>query len=85
MERWVDPIPGLKRQLAEEVVRLADGWSQSWAAWGMRLPRSRVSALRHGKLENISLERLILCLSHMRYRVEITIVRESPPSRRPLG
>ena len=82
MDKWVDPIPGLKRQLADEVLRLSHGWSQSWAAWAMHVPRARVSALRAGKLENISLERLILCLSRMGYRAEIKIVREPPTLHR---
>jgi predicted XRE-type DNA-binding protein len=84
MDQWVDPIPGLKRQLADEVLRLSDGWSQSWAAFAMHLPRSRASALRRGKLENISLERQVLCLSRIGYRTEFTLVRE-PPKRGRLG
>ena len=82
MEQWVDPVPGLKRQLADEIRRLTDGWSQSWAAWAMHLPRSRVSDLRRGRLHTISLERLVLCLSRLGYRAEIALVRESPKKAR---
>lgn len=80
MEKWVDPIPALKRQLADEVLRELDGWSQSWGAWKGFIPRSRISNLRRGHLHQVSLERLILCLSRLGYRTEITLVKE-PPKR----
>lgn len=84
MERWVDPVPGLKRQLADEVLRLSHGWSQQWAAHAMYMPRSRVSDLRRGRLDTVSLERLVLALSRMGYRTEFTLIRE-PPKRGRLG
>jgi predicted XRE-type DNA-binding protein len=70
-----DPTPALKRQLADKVVELLDGWSNTWASWGARLPRSRVSELRRGNLDNVSLERLVRCLAELGYKVEITVTR----------
>jgi predicted XRE-type DNA-binding protein len=73
--KWVDPVPALKRRVADELLSLTDGWSQSWAAWYMDCPQSRVSDLRRGHLERMSLERMIRCLSHLGRAVEITTTR----------
>ena len=73
--RWVDPVPELKRQLGQELVREMEGASQVWAAWGTHLARSRISEIRRGNLDNVSLERLIHALSYSGYVVEIRIER----------
>lgn len=73
MKEWVDPIPDLKRQVADEVLKLIDGWSRSWGAWRVRLSASRISEMRRGNLSNVSLELLIRCLSRRGLRVEIVI------------
>ena len=75
MRQAPDPIPALKRQLADKVVELLDGWSNTWAAWGAYLPRSRVSELRQGKLDNVSLDRLVRCLAQLDHKVEVTVTR----------
>jgi predicted XRE-type DNA-binding protein len=75
MPHWVDPVPALKRRIAEEVLILSEGWSQTWAASFMQVPQGRVSELRRGDLSHMSLERLIQCLSHLGRDVEITTVR----------
>ena len=80
MRRGVDPMPALKRQLADKVVELLDGWSNTWAAWDAHLARSRVSELRRGKLDNVSLDRLVRCLAQLGHTVEITVTRN--PKRR---
>lgn len=75
MPRWVDPLPGLKRRVADEILILMDGWSQSFAASFMHVSQSRVSDLRRGNLERISLDRLVQCLSRLDRRIEITTTR----------
>jgi predicted XRE-type DNA-binding protein len=73
MADWVDPVPALKRQLADEVLALSDGQSQTWAAWALHLSRARVSELRNGRLDNVSLECLVRCLSRRGHIVEVQI------------
>jgi predicted XRE-type DNA-binding protein len=75
MTRWVDPIPALKRRIADEILILTEGWSQTFAASYMQASQARVSELRHGDLSNISLERLVQCLSRCGRDVELTTVR----------
>lgn len=78
-----DPVPALKRQLARQLLRSCDGLSQSWAAWAMHVSRARVSELRRENLENVSLELLVRCLSHLGYRIDITLTREPRKPVRP--
>ena len=73
MAQSSDPIPDLKRRLADELVALMDGWSQTWAAWGTHLSASRISEIRRGNLDNVSLERLIQALSFLGHDVDIVI------------
>jgi len=54
-----DPIPALKRQLAEVIVARVRGWSQAHAACFLGTDQRRVSDLRHGRLDRFSLEQLI--------------------------
>jgi hypothetical protein len=63
--------------VADEIIVLVDGWSQNYAAWFMQIPQSRVSDLRRGRLETMSLERLLQCLSRLSRTIEITTTRAS--------
>jgi len=72
MPPWVDPVPALKRQLADEVLARIEGQSQMWAAWSMHLSRARVSEMRRGRLDRVSLEALVRSLSHLGREIEIT-------------
>ena len=54
-----DPIPALKRQLAALVVARVRGWSQAHAAYFLGTDQARVSDLRRGRLDRVSLEQLI--------------------------
>ena len=72
MPKWVDPLPALKRRVADEILVLIDGQSQTWAAWAMHSTQSRVSDLRRGRLDTMSLDRLVQCLSHLGRHVELT-------------
>jgi predicted XRE-type DNA-binding protein len=75
MRPWVDPIPEFKSQIAEELCLLTSHWTQANAAWHMHVSQSRISELRRGNLANISLEKLLQCLSHFSYELEIKSVR----------
>ena len=75
MPHWVDPIPALKRRIADELLILTEGWSQTLAASYMQVSQARVSELRRGNVSRVSLERLIQCLSHCGRDLEITTLR----------
>ena len=68
-----DPIDRLKNQLRDEIVRLVGGWGQMIAARRIGIDQPRMSDLRHGRLDRLSLERLIRCLALVDYRVDFTI------------
>lgn len=75
--RRVDPIPELKRQVADELLLLTRHMTQMRAGWAMHLSQSRVSEMRRGNLTNLSLEKLIQCLSHFGNEIEIKTSRAS--------
>lgn len=77
-----DPVPELKRQLAAELVRAIDGWTPGQLIYRIRIDQPRVSDLRRGRLERISLARLIRWLHGMNRVVELRIVKASPKLRR---
>ena len=60
-----DPIPALKRQLAQLVVARVRGWSQADAAFFLGTDQPRLSDLRRGRLERFSLEQLIRFVSRV--------------------
>lgn len=66
-----DPLPALKRRVADEILTILDGWSQTYAASFLNSTQSRVSDLRTGKLERFSLDRLVQLLSNLGRDVEI--------------
>jgi predicted XRE-type DNA-binding protein len=55
----VDPIPPLKQQLAQLLVKRLDGWSGEMAAELLGTDQPRVSDLRNGRLQRFSLDRLV--------------------------
>jgi predicted XRE-type DNA-binding protein len=57
--RTPDPIPALKKQLAQEIVDRLDGWDQVYAADFLGTDQPRMSDLRSGRLDRFSLEKLI--------------------------
>lgn len=71
--RGRDPIPELKLQLAEELVHAIHGWTPGQLVYRMRIDQPRVSDLRRGRLERISLERLIRWLVAMQRVVTISV------------
>lgn len=64
-----------KATLASKVNELLDsnGLSQSAAAQVLRMPQSKVSAIRNYKLRGISLERLMQALLSLNQQVEIVV------------
>jgi predicted XRE-type DNA-binding protein len=60
-----DPIPALKRQLAELIVARVRGWSQADAAHFLGTDQARMSDLRHARLDRFSLEQLIRFVSRV--------------------
>jgi len=83
--RHRDPIPDLKRQLAEELVRVIAGWTPGQLIYRMRIDQPRVSDLRRARLERISVERLVRWLHQMEQRVDVRVIdarRERLSNRR---
>jgi predicted XRE-type DNA-binding protein len=78
MRDYFDPIPDLKRQLAERLVAEIDGCSQTWAAWFTHLSASRISQIRRGNLDHVSLERLVQALTFLGRRVDIVVTGPNP-------
>jgi predicted XRE-type DNA-binding protein len=68
-----DPIPALKQQIAAALVEKLDGWTQPMAAELLQTDQPRVSDLRRGKLDRLSLEQLVRFASRLRATVSIDI------------
>ena len=77
-----DPIPALKQQVAAELVKQMADVSTSDIYFWIEIDQPRVSDLRRGRLERISLERLIRWLRRADHVVELT-VKPAPPRRMP--
>ena len=76
MLRRSDPIPALKQQLAAELIRASRGWSCFELAGRTGESFSRVSRVRNGRLDGISLEALVRMLRKMSKSVVVTVVAE---------
>lgn len=82
LSRMVDPIPALKEQLAAALVERLAGMSQEIAAGRAGITRQRIGDIRAGKLDDLSLQRLVRCLYKLGDQVEITIVPSGEVSMR---
>jgi len=71
--RTDDPIPELKRQLAQLIVERLDGWSQTYAAGFLGTDQPRLSNLRRGRLERFSLEQLVRFVGRVDGEVELRV------------
>jgi predicted XRE-type DNA-binding protein len=69
-----DPIPELKRLLADEIRRRIDGWRTADMAVRLGTDQPRLSDIRRGKLQRFSLETLVRFATHLRCRVELRVV-----------
>jgi predicted XRE-type DNA-binding protein len=76
LSRHVDPIPELKRQLNEELVRLMGNWTAFELYTEMRIDQPRISDLRRRKLKRFSLEMLIRLLKRLDHSVQLTVVKD---------
>jgi predicted XRE-type DNA-binding protein len=68
-----DAIPALKRHLAQQLVKRLDGWSQTDAAALVGTDQPRISDLRRGRLDRISLEQLIRLLGRVGGSIELQV------------
>jgi len=68
-----DPVPRLKQQLAQLLVERVAGWSQTYAADLLGTDQPRVSDLRRGRLDRISLEQLIRLLGRVGGSIELKV------------
>jgi predicted XRE-type DNA-binding protein len=75
--RFSDPVPALKRRVADEILLLLDGWTQEYAADFMGATQSRMSELRNGKLERFSLDRLVRYLARLGREIEIVTTKRA--------
>lgn len=72
----MDPVEKLKRQLAAELARAIEGWTPGELIYRMNIDQPRVSDLRCGRLERISVARLVRWLDEMGYVVRISVGRD---------
>ena len=73
-----DPIPALKRVLADVIVSTVDCLGTTIAARVLDIDSARMSDLRYGRVERFSVERLIRLLAMVDRRVELTVVNLGP-------
>ena len=73
-----DPIPALKRQLADALLELIAPVCQGVAAGVLVIEQPRISDLAHGRLERFSLQRLIRLLSRGGRTVTINVRVDGP-------
>ena len=68
-----DPVPDLKRLLADEIRRRIEGWRTADVAVHLGTDQPRLSDIRRGKLQRFSLETLIRFATRLRCRVELRV------------
>ena len=68
-----DSIPALKRHLAQQLVGRLEGWSQTDAAALVGTDQPRISDLRRGRLDRISLEQLVRLLGRVGGSIEVQV------------
>jgi predicted XRE-type DNA-binding protein len=68
-----DAVPTLKRQLAQQLVGRVEGWSQTYAAALLGTDQPRISDLRRGRLDRISLEQLVRFIGRVGGSIELQI------------
>jgi predicted XRE-type DNA-binding protein len=77
-----DPIAGMKRQLIDEILHIAERLNFFIAAALFEIDPSRLSDLRHGRGARFSVEWLIRLLGRLGRSVELNIVTVDRPERR---
>ena len=74
----MDPIEHVKQDLARALVHAIDGWTPGQLIYRMSIDQPRVSDLRRGRLERISVARLIRWLDAMGYDVRVAVEPGKP-------
>jgi predicted XRE-type DNA-binding protein len=77
-----DPIPALKRRLANEILMLADLTNMHVAARRFGIDVARMSDLRNDRIARFSVERLIRILATVDRRVDVNVVATTSGSIR---
>jgi predicted XRE-type DNA-binding protein len=75
-----DAVPALKRHLAQQLVGRLEGWSQTDAAALVGTDQPRISDLRRGRLDRLSLEQLVRFLGRVGGSIELQVSWRSRPS-----
>jgi len=73
-----DPIPALKRQLADEIIASVARINRTIAASVLLIDEARMSDLRHGRIARFSVERLIRLLAIVDRQVTLQILNVGP-------
>jgi predicted XRE-type DNA-binding protein len=68
-----DPVPALKRHLAQQLIQRLEGWSQTDAAGLIGTDQPRISDLRRGHLDRFSLEQLVRFLGRVGGSIEVQV------------
>ena len=77
-----DPVLSAKQALAGEILARIQGKQHFAAIVQLGTSQSRVSRLKHGKLESFSIETLITFLARLGQRVELRVTAAPAPPRR---
>ena len=72
-----DPVPALKRQLAEHVLAITSGWSQWEIGVFLGLDQPRMSDLRNGRERRFTIDRLVKMLDRLSYDVHADVRHRS--------
>lgn len=73
-----DPVPALKRQLADAIVAIANQTNFHVAAPALGIDTARLSDLRRGRVNRFSIDRLIRILAVVDRRVDAKVVTVGP-------
>jgi predicted XRE-type DNA-binding protein len=73
----------LKRQLVAELCAIIDGWDQYHAGSMLGIRQPRVSALRHGRIQGFSSDRLLLMVANCHYDIEVVLREMRAPYAKP--
>ena len=73
-----DPIPALKRQLADGILHAVDELNFFVAAGVLDIDPARLSDLRRGRIARFSVDSLIRLLAKVNRRVDVSVVNTGP-------
>jgi predicted XRE-type DNA-binding protein len=73
----------LKRELAQHLCGILDGWTQAQITGLTPLTQAEVSALRRGRTYRFSVGRLLRVIARQHYDIELHLRRIRQPFKRP--